>query len=89
MQKPRPEAEKSRLPVCAPFAQEPARLLDLLLSRLGLSTDSSLAYTLGVTPPLISKIRNRRQPLGPALLLRILEITDSSPQALHQLLQRE
>ena len=54
----------------------PGRLLDTLISRLQLKNDSALATALEVDPPVISKIRCRRLPVGATMLLRMHEISD-------------
>lgn len=60
----------------------------MLMDQYGLKYDSELARVLGVAPPIVSKIRNRRLPIGPALLLRILELTDTSLSDLQRRLAR-
>ncbi len=62
------------MPAEAPFA--PGALLDAIIDIKRLKNDAALCRLLGVTPPLISKIRNGRLPIGPALLLRMHEETD-------------
>ncbi|MBK4735160.1 hypothetical protein [Noviherbaspirillum pedocola] len=54
----------------------PDNLLDGVISRLKLKNDAALARALEVAPPLISKIRHRRLPVGASLLIRIHEVTD-------------
>jgi hypothetical protein len=55
---------------------DPNRLLDALIEHLRLKNDAALARTLEVAPPVISKIRHRRLPVGAALLIRMHEVTD-------------
>jgi plasmid maintenance system antidote protein VapI len=50
----------------------PHALIDHLLIENKLRNDAALSRALEVAPPVISKIRNFRQPLGPALRLRIM-----------------
>lgn len=54
---------------------DPGRLLDVLCNNLRLKNDAALARTLEVGPPVLSKIRHRRMPVGAALLIRIHEVT--------------
>lgn len=63
-------------------------MLDMLMEYCGLQYDSALARALGVAPPVISKIRRRRLPIGPALRVRILKITDASISDLQKRLVR-
>lgn len=57
---------------------DPDRLLDGLISMLKLKNDAALARALEVAPPVISKIRHRRLPVGASLLIRMYEISDLS-----------
>ncbi|WP_211475135.1 hypothetical protein [Collimonas humicola] len=57
---------------------DPDRLLDGLISMLKLKNDAALARTLEVAPPVISKIRHRRLPVGASLLIRMYEVSDLS-----------
>lgn len=60
----------------------PEKLLDYLIKTLGLKNDAALSKALKVAPPVISKIRNRKLHVGPAILIRMLE---KSPFSLHYL----
>lgn len=53
----------------------PDRLLDVLLENHRLKNDAALARMLGVAPPVISKIRHRRLPVGASLLIRMHEVS--------------
>lgn len=53
----------------------PAGLLDGLRDRLQLKNDAALARLLQVSPPILSKVRLRKLPVSPALLLRIHDVT--------------
>ena len=64
----------------------PANLLDTLLDKMQLQNDVALAHALGVTPPVISKIRQCQKPIGAALLLRMHEQSGLSVQELRQLM---
>jgi hypothetical protein len=55
---------------------EPNRLLDELLQRLSLKNDAGLSRALEVAPPVISKIRHRKLPVGASMLIRMHEVTD-------------
>lgn len=51
-------------------------LLDAVMAKLDLKNDAALARTLDVAPPVISKIRHGRLPVGATLLIRMHEVTD-------------
>lgn len=53
-------------------------LLDNVINHIGLKNDAALARALEVSPPVISKLRHNRLPLGASLLIRIHEVTDWS-----------
>jgi hypothetical protein len=57
-------------------AYDPNRLLDALIDHLRLKNDAALARALEVAPPVISKIRHRRLPVGAALLIRMHEVSE-------------
>lgn len=54
---------------------DPNHFLDTLHANLHLKNDAALARLLDVGPPVISKIRHRRLPVGGALLIRIHDVT--------------
>jgi transcriptional regulator with XRE-family HTH domain len=56
----------------------PDRLLDALLQNMHLKNDAALARMLEVAPPMISKIRHGRLPVGASLLIRMHEVTELS-----------
>ncbi|MBK4737914.1 hypothetical protein [Noviherbaspirillum pedocola] len=60
----------------APDHFNPDNLLDFLIKRLGLKNDAALSRALEVAPPVISKIRHRRMPVGASLLIRMHEVSD-------------
>src|SRR3954470_13797535 len=64
----------------------PNRLLDHLIERLHLKNDAALSRLLEVAPPVISKIRHRRLPVGASLLIRMHEATDMSIRELRDLM---
>jgi transcriptional regulator with XRE-family HTH domain len=53
-------------------------ILNAVMLRLKLGSDRQLSGELGVKPPVISKLRNGHQALGPAVLIRLLEVSDVS-----------
>ena len=57
---------------------DPDRLLDALIEKLHLKNDAALSRALEVAPPVISKIRHRRLPVGASLLIRMHEVSDLS-----------
>lgn len=57
---------------------DPNRLLDTLIRKLALKNDAALARALEVAPPVISKIRYSRLPVGASLLIRMHEVSGMS-----------
>ncbi|WP_038486949.1 hypothetical protein [Collimonas arenae] len=57
---------------------DPDRLLDTLIAKLKLKTDTALSQALGVAPPVISNIRHRRLSVGATLLISMHEVTGLS-----------
>ena len=55
--------------------QKQAAFLDALIDTLDLKNDAALSRTLGVAPPVISKIRHNTLPIGASLQIKILDIT--------------
>jgi hypothetical protein len=64
----------------------PNRLLDTLIEKLHLKNDAALSRTLEVAPPVISKIRHNRLPVGASLLIRMHEVSDMSIRDLRYLM---
>src|SRR5476649_1467108 len=56
------------------LAYNPNRLLDTLIENLRLKNDAALSRALEVAPPVISKIRHHRLPVGASLLIRMHEV---------------
>lgn len=56
----------------------PNKFLDTMRENLRLKNDAALSRTLEVGPPVISKIRHGRLPVGGALLIRMHEVTGLS-----------
>jgi hypothetical protein len=65
---------------------DPNALLDALIEKLSLKNDAALARTLEIAPPVISKIRHRRLPVGASLLIRMHEVSDLSIKELRILM---
>jgi plasmid maintenance system antidote protein VapI len=64
----------------------PDNLLDTLIERLHLKNDAALSRALEVAPPIISKIRHRRLPVGASLLIRMHEVSGLSIADMRQLM---
>ena len=65
---------------------DPNRLLDTLIEKLHLKDDAALSRALEVAPPVISKIRHNRLPVGASLLIRMHEVSDMSIRDLRYLM---
>jgi len=64
----------------------PNHLFDTLIERMKLKNDAALSRLLEVAPPVISKIRHGRLPVGASLLIRMHEETNLSIRELRELL---
>jgi plasmid maintenance system antidote protein VapI len=64
----------------------PDNLLASIIGKLNLKNDAALSRALEVAPPVISKIRHRRLPVGASLLIRLHEVTDLSIKELRELM---
>lgn len=64
----------------------PNHLLDMLIERLNLKNDAALSRALEVAPPVISKIRHRRLPVGASMLIRMHEVSSLSVRELRDLM---
>ena len=53
----------------------PNHLLDTLILHLQLKNDAALCRALKVAPPVISKIRHHRLPVGASILIRMHEVS--------------
>lgn len=69
-----------------PVIYDPNNLLDALIEKLELKNDAALARVLEIAPPIISKIRHRRLPVGAALLIRMHEVSGLSVGELRTLM---
>lgn len=65
---------------------DPNNLLDALIEKLNLKNDAALSRALEVAPPVISKIRHRRLPVGASLLIRMHEVSNLSIKELRTLM---
>ena len=65
---------------------DPNNLLDAIIENLGLKNDAALSRALEVAPPVISKIRHRRLPVGASLLIRMHEVSELSITELRALM---
>lgn len=65
---------------------DPDNLLASLIGKLNLKNDAALSRALEVAPPVISKIRHRRLPVGASLLIRMHEVTNLSIHELRLLM---
>lgn len=63
----------------------PNKLLDTLIAEACLKNDAALARWLNVAPPVISKLRHHRQPVGASLLLSMHENSGIPVAVLRQL----
>ncbi|MES2536134.1 MAG: hypothetical protein V4632_09710 [Pseudomonadota bacterium] len=67
-------------------AYNPNHLLDTLIEKLHLKNDAALCRALEVAPPVISKIRHRRLPVGASMLIRMHEVSTMSVRELRDLM---
>lgn len=65
---------------------DPDNLLTSVIGKLNLKNDAALSRALEVAPPVISKIRHRRIPVGASLLIRMHEVTNLSIKELRSLM---
>jgi len=70
----------------ADVSYDPNNLLDALIKHLNLKNDAALSRMLEVAPPVISKIRHRKLPVGPSLLIRMHEVSELSIRDLRTLM---
>ena len=65
---------------------DPGHLLDTLQATLKLKNDAALSRMLGLSAPVISKIRHRQIPVGASVLIRIHGVTALSIAVLRGLM---
>jgi hypothetical protein len=73
-------------PLTSQPGYDPDNLLDAMLEKLQLKNDAALSRALEVAPPVISKIRHRRLPVGASILIRMHEVSELSVAELRDLL---
>jgi hypothetical protein len=73
-------------PLPTPESYNPNHLLDVLIEKMNLKNDAALSRKLEVAPPVISKIRHRRLPVGGSMLIRMHEVTTISVRELRDLM---
>lgn len=69
-----------------PDKYDPNNLLTGIIRLLNLKNDAALSRTLEVAPPVISKIRHGRLPVGASLLIRMHEISNMSIRELREMM---
>ncbi|MBS0307634.1 MAG: hypothetical protein JSS58_01570 [Proteobacteria bacterium] len=69
-----------------PVEYDPNQLLDSLITVLNLKNDAALSRALEVAPPVISKIRHRRLPVGASMLIRMHEVSGLTIRELKDLM---
>ncbi|MCL1886977.1 MAG: hypothetical protein FWG01_03450 [Betaproteobacteria bacterium] len=69
-----------------PEQYDPNNLLSAVIKQLNLKNDAALSRALDVSPPVISKIRHKRLPIGASMLIRMHEISDLSIGELRELM---
>lgn len=52
------------------------KFLDYVRHMAGVDTDAALSHLLEISPAALSKLRNEKRPVGPAIIVRIHEATD-------------
>ncbi|MDR1310741.1 MAG: hypothetical protein LBK01_02540 [Burkholderiaceae bacterium] len=65
---------------------DPNNLLDTLIKHLQVKNDAALSRMLEVAPPVISKIRHNRLPVGASILIRMHEVSQLSIKELRDLM---
>ena len=63
----------------------PGNLLDVLFKVVGARNDAQLARALEVSAPVICKIRSKKMPVPPSMLIRMHEVTKISISDLRKL----
>jgi hypothetical protein len=63
-------------------------LLNVMLKKLHLKTDASLAKVMGVAPPVISKMRHGKLPVGASFLITAEERTGMSIRKMKEMLDQ-
>ena len=76
MEQPQESSQQSH-ELTSQITYNPDNLLDSLIERLNLKNDAALSRALEVAPPVISKIRHRRLPVGASMLIRMPTATST------------
>lgn len=79
-------SEQAKVAVPDELQYNPNALMDHLLKKLNLKNDAALSRALEVAPPVISKIRHHRLPVGASLLIRMHEKTNMPIRELRDLM---
>ena len=69
-----------------PDKYNPNNLLTGMIKALNLKNDAALSRALEVAPPVISKIRHGRLPVGASLLIRMQEVSNMSIKQLREMM---
>ena len=69
-----------------PERYDPNNLLTGMIKTLNLKNDAALSRALEFAPPVISKIRHGRLPVGASLLIRMQEISNLSIKELREMM---
>ena len=69
-----------------PEKYDPNNLLTGMIKIIKLKNDAALSRALEVAPPVISKIRHGRLPVGASLLIRMQEISNMSIRELREMM---
>ena len=86
MQKTKSYKQRYEHHVDRPNTYDPNNLLTGMIKKLNLKNDAALSRTLEVAPPVISKIRHGKLPVGASLLIRMHEISQISIRELRQMM---
>lgn len=65
---------------------DPNRVLNYMLEKYSLRNDAALSRLLEVAPPIISKIRHRKIPIGASLLIRMSDISGTPTRDLRNIM---
>lgn len=56
-------------------ATDPNALIDGLIEKMNLKNDAALCRVMGIAPPVVSKLRHRKLPIGSSFLITAHEIS--------------
>ena len=63
-------------------------LLDTIIDKYMLKNDAALARLLGISPVVLSKIRNGHKRIGPTIILAVHETTDMPVSKIKELIAK-